>query len=69
MGSVAQFTKRMARRGQASWQAVRGGSALWRNLAAWMRCTQQVHFSMTPRERTVTCGLGGKAVTAREARA
>src|SRR5690349_20821752 len=24
---------------------------------AWMRCTQKVHFSMTPRERTVTSGL------------
>jgi hypothetical protein len=25
--------------------------------AFWMRCTQNVHFSITPRERTVTSGL------------
>jgi hypothetical protein len=24
---------------------------------AWMRCTQKVHFSITPRDRTVTSGL------------
>ena len=26
-------------------------------LAAWMRCMQKEHFSITPRERTVTSGL------------
>src|SRR6185503_655261 len=26
-------------------------------LVFWMRCTQNVHFSITPRERTVTSGL------------
>src|SRR5947209_14185964 len=25
--------------------------------ASWMRCTQNVHFSMTPRMRTVTFGF------------
>ena len=25
--------------------------------ASWMRCTQKVHFSITPRMRTVTFGF------------
>ena len=25
--------------------------------ASWMRCTQYVHFSITPRKRTVTFGF------------
>ena len=25
--------------------------------ACWMRCTQYVHFSITPRDRTVTSGF------------
>ena len=30
---------------------------LWLIFACWMRCTQNEHFSMTPRMRTVTSGL------------
>lgn len=26
-------------------------------LPAWMRCTHMLHFSITPRERTVTSGF------------
>ena len=54
----------MALAGQAAPHA--GTTSLSRNsrpsrLATWvalrMRCTQKVHFSMTPRGRTVTSGL------------
>jgi len=54
----------MASAGQACWHAVTiSPSATGRSsfslaiLARVMRCTQYVHFSMTPRLRTVTSGL------------
>ena len=57
--------KTMASVGQAAWQAVidlavadRRGPRFSASIrAALMRCTQYVHFSITPRLRTVTSGL------------
>ena len=56
--------KTMASAGQVCWQAVRISPslhvavlALGRDLRRWMRCTQYVHFSITPRKRTVTFGF------------
>ena len=57
--------KTIASVGQACWQAVTiSPSRIWpvlrlrRRSRAWlMRCTQYVHFSITPRLRTVTSGL------------
>ncbi len=48
--------------GHDCWQAVsitpsRGTCPPASLLASWMRCTQKVHFSITPRDRTVTSGL------------
>ena len=54
----------MASVGHVCWQAVlispsRTGRFSFSAviLTSLMRCTQNVHFSMTPRERTVTSGL------------
>ena len=60
----AMLPKVMARVGQAAWQAVSTSSAPIGRLsrsasirAAAIRCRQNVHFSITPRARTVTSGL------------
>ena len=55
----------MARVGQACWHAVWSSPPLVRPAspvaasisARRIRCTQKVHFSMTPRARTVTSGF------------
>jgi hypothetical protein len=56
--------KTIAPAGQACWQALTTEPSLSGSpvrllliFASWMRCTQYVHFSMTPRIRTVTLGL------------
>jgi hypothetical protein len=56
--------KTIALVGHAAWHAVRiSPSRICRSsslaaMRAWlMRCTQYVHFSMTPRLRTVTSGF------------
>src|SRR5450755_4139240 len=62
--------KTIASVGHVCWQAVLiSPSSIGRLtflaliLTFWMRCTQNVHFSITPRERTVTSGLKTMALT------
>src|SRR6185369_3001159 len=62
--------KTIAPVGQVCWQAVLiSPSSIGRFtflaliFTFWMRCTQNVHFSITPRERTVTSGLKTMAFT------
>src|SRR3954454_24566764 len=63
-GSV-MLPKTMARVGQAAWQAVTTSSpatgrppSIFAAIRAWLiRWTQYVHFSITPRDRTVTSGF------------
>ena len=70
MGRIPRRSGRLDREGDdvallpALWQAVRTSpsrisrpSAAARLPASRMRCTQNVHFSMTPLSRTVTSGL------------
>ena len=55
--------------GQVCWQAVwispaatARPSPLASRRADWMRCTQNVHFSITPWPRTVTSGLSPRPI-------